>query len=215
MYNPREFREERVEVLHEFVRRERFAVLVTMGREGLEASHIPMAFDAAQGPLGKLRAHIARGNPQWRETNFEVPALAIFQGPHHYISPSWYPSREAGGRVVPTWNYAVVHAHGRLRAVEDREWLRKHVEELVAREEEGFDKPWSAAEAPADYIDGMLKGIVGLEMTIERLEGKWKMGQNRMEADREGAIAGLRAAGAVEVAEWMERCRKGPAKTGG
>lgn len=208
MYNPREFREERVETLHDLMRRHEFAVLVTTGPEGPAASHIPMLLDPAPAPLGTLRAHLARANPQWRELASGSAALAIFTGPHHYISPSWYPSKTEHGKVVPTWNYAVVHARGPLRVVEDRAWLRRHVEELVRREEARFAQPWNVSDAPAEYIEAMLSAIVGLELTIERLEGKWKLGQNRTETDRAGAIAGLRALGATEMADLMERSRK-------
>jgi len=208
LYNPREFREERVEVLHELMRREGFAALVTTGPVGPEASHIPMFLDPAPAPLGTLRAHVARANPQWRELGAGPAALAVFIGPHHYISPSWYPSTSEHGRTVPTWNYAVVHARGRLRVVEDRSWLRRHVEELVTREEARFAHPWKVSDAPAEYIEGMLSAIVGLELTIERLEGKWKLGQNRPEADRAGAIAGLRALGATGMADLMARSLK-------
>ncbi len=208
MYIPHDFREERIEVLHELMRSYGFATLVTLGQGSLDASHIPMLLNRTAGPYGQLTAHVARGNPQWKEFAEGVPALALFSGPHHYISPSWYPSTKEHGKMVPTWNYAVVHAHGRLCAVEDREWLRRHVEELVAREEARFAEPWKVADAPEKYIDAMLGGIVGLELTIDRLEGKWKLGQNRLPADREGAIAGLRSLGAEDMAELMEQRTK-------
>jgi transcriptional regulator len=134
---------------------------------------------------------VARSNPVWREFSAEVPAVAIFSGPDHYISPSWYPSKEEHGRVVPTWNYAAVHAYGRLEIHEDAEWLRNLVTRLTATHEAQFELPWQVSDAPADYIDGLLRAIVGIEMRIERIEGKWKMGQNRPEADRRGAVAGL------------------------
>lgn len=215
MYVPPEFREERVEVLHELIRAEPFAVLVTMCAGRMEATHLPIVLDSSHGAFGRLSAHVARGNSQWRDTDFNIPALVIFRGPHHYISPNWYPSRSAGGRIVPTWNYAVVHAQGRLRAVEDRDWLRRHVEELSAIHERDFPAPWSPKEPPPGYIDGMLKGIVGLEMVIEKLEGKWKMSQNRKDEDRAGAIAGLRQAGAADVASMVERCWHNRLRTDG
>jgi transcriptional regulator len=204
VYIPHHYHEERVEVQHQLIRRVGFASLVTQGGGGLDASHLPMMLDAIPSPLGVLRAHVARANPQWRDIASGESALAIFAGPHHYISPSWYPSKLEHGKAVPTWNYIVVHAHGRLRAIDDRQWLRAHLEDLVTREEASFAQPWKVSDAPEAYIDAMLGAIVGLEMTIERLEGKWKLSQNRPQADRAGAVAGLRSIGAGELADLVE-----------
>lgn len=189
MYLPPAFREDRVSVLHDLIRSRPLATLVTVGDNGLFANHIPMLIDAEPAPFGTLVGHVARGNSLWREDG--VPALAIFTGPDHYISPSWYASKQADGKVVPTWNYAAVHAHGTLRAHDDREWLRALVTRLTETHEGQFEQPWSVTDAPADYIDGLLKGIVGIEIRIDRLEGKWKMGQNRTGADRESAARHL------------------------
>jgi transcriptional regulator len=156
----------------------------------MAANHIPMLIDSDPQPFGVLTGHVARANPVWR--NGSVPALAVFTGPEHYISPSWYPSKQEHGRVVPTWNYAVVHAHGTLTLHDDREWLRSLVIRLTETHEAQFEKPWSVSDAPPDYIDGMLKAIVGVELKIDRLEGKWKMGQNRSESDRTAAAETLR-----------------------
>ena len=193
MYIPAHFREERVEVVHQLIHDYRFATLVTLGPEGLIANHIPLLLSREPAPLGSLRGHMARPNPQWRDSRTDVEALAIFHGPHTYISPSWYPTKRDTGRVVPTWNYAVVHACGPLQIFDDPNALEEHVREMVNLQEAGFETPWSVDEAPAEYIRGMINGIVGVEIPIRRLEGKWKMSQNRPFADRAGAIAGLRA----------------------
>jgi transcriptional regulator len=195
MYNPAHFREQRVEVLHQLIRQNRLATLVTMGPEGLVANHIPMVLHTAAEPFGTLVGHVARTNTVWRDARPDVAALAIFQGPDAYISPSWYPSHQETGRVVPTWNYAVVHAYGALRTIEDPAWLENHVRELTSLEEASMPQPWSPEQAPPDFLSAMINGIVGLEIAVARLEGKWKVNQNRLPQDRAGAIQGLRALG--------------------
>jgi transcriptional regulator len=189
MYLPPQFREDRVPVLHGLIERYPLAAIVTLGDDGLTANHIPMLILPEPAPFGTLVGHVARGNALWREA--ESAALAIFSGPEHYISPSWYPAKQEHGKVVPTWNYAAVHAHGVLRIHDDKEWLRDLVTRLTKTHEAQFAQPWSVSDAPADYIDGLLKGIVGIEIKIERLEGKWKMSQNRSDEDRESAAAKL------------------------
>ena len=191
MYLPAHFREERLDVLREHISRYPFAVLVTNGASGLIASHIPLLYDPEPGPYGTLRGHLSRANPQWQDYQAETEALAIFQGPHSYVSPNWYPSKQETGRVVPTWNYAVVHAYGRMATYTDEERLRAHVTALTAVHEAGFDTPWKPVDAPANFIEGMLKGIVGVEMAITRLEGKWKVNQNRTLEDRAGVAEAL------------------------
>jgi transcriptional regulator len=200
VYNPPHFREDRLPVLHALIREHGLATLVTMGPDGLAANHIPMEVHDNDGPLGTLRGHVSRANPVWHRTVADVEALAIFQGPQAYVSPAWYPTKQETGKVVPTWNYAVVHAHGPLRVIEDRGWLRALVERLTARYEADRADPWHVTDAPADYVEGMLNGIIGLEIPIARLEGKWKVSQNRPAADRTGVVAGLRAAGGPERA---------------
>jgi transcriptional regulator len=198
MYDVAAFREDRVEVMHALIRAHPLATLVTMGAQGLEANHIPFLIDAApatDGAFGTLRGHVARANPVWRSFNAEVDVLAVFQGPQDYITPSWYPSKAQHGKVVPTWNYAVVHAHGTLKIVDDAEWLRKLVTRLTVSQESPLAKPWQVTDAPADYIDTMLKAIVGIEIPVRRMQGKWKMSQNRLPQDRDGVIAGLEARG--------------------
>lgn len=203
MYVPRHFAEERLEVLHAAIERIALATLVSLGEEGLLATHLPMVLDPTVGEYGTLYGHVARGNPHWRHDTTQVQALAIFLGPVAYISPAWYATKRETGRVVPTWNYLTVHAYGTVHTFEEPHRLRAHVERLTAL----HDAEWRVSDAPEDFIAGMLKGIVGLELPIARLEGKWKMSQNRPEADRLGAIAGLEAtsgAGALAVADVMK-----------
>jgi transcriptional regulator len=198
MYNPPHFQEQRTEVLQQLLREHALAAVITMGPEGLIANHVPLILDAETGPLGTLRGHVSRINPQWRDSLPHVAALAIFQGPSSYITPSWYPSKQQTGKVVPTYNYIVVHAHGPLRTYEDPELLLDNVRSLTELHEEPFPQRWSVADAPPDFIREQLKGIVGIEIPISRLEGKWKVSQNRVPADRQGVMDGLRAAGDVK-----------------
>lgn len=202
MYLPKHFEESRTEVLQDLLRAHPLATLVTQGPGGLQADHLPMIFDPAAGPHGSLRGHVARANAVWREADTTVEALAIFQGPQHYVSPSWYPSKQADGRVVPTWNYCVVHARGRLRFVEDAAWLRTLVEELTARHEAGRLHPWRLSDAPEEYSTRMLGAIVGVEMQVTQLQGKWKLSQNRSATDRGGVVTGLSREGSA-MAEAM------------
>jgi len=191
MFLPKHFEETRVEVLHGLVRAHPLGALVTLGAGGLEANHIPFEIDSDPAPFGTLRGHVARANPVWRELSRGADALAIFQGPATYVSPSWYPTKQEGGKVVPTWNYAVVHAYGPLRAVDDPAWLRAFVERLTNRHESGRTAPWHVTDAPADYVDKMVTAIVGIELPVTRLLGKWKTSQNRPARDRAGVVAGL------------------------
>ena len=190
MYIPRAHNEERVTVLQKLIEDQPFASLITVGLSGLFASHIPMVLEQ-NGAMGQLRGHISRANMQWRDYNPSVEALAIFSGPQHYITPNWYPEKQDTGKVVPTWNYVVVHAYGYLKIMEDAEWLRAHLASLTNIHEAESPVPWKIGDAPEDYIAALLKGIVGLEMTIERLEGKWKVSQNRSDEDRNGVAKGL------------------------
>ncbi len=208
MYTPREFKEERVDVLYAFMRAQSLAAVVSSGPDGLAATHIPLLLDAREDAPVVLRGHMARANPQWRALANAAEVLTIFAGPHHYISPSWYQTKQETGKVVPTWNYAVVHAYGTACVHEDREWLLAHLNELTDFHEQGFAEPWSVADAPADYVDNMTRAIVGIEIEVRRLEGKWKMSQNRPEADREGILEGLNALrddSAAMVAKIVER----------
>ena len=176
------------------------ATLVTLGADGLRASILPMLFDPHDGEHGMLRGHFARPNPQWREIDPDVEALAIFDGPDAYISPAWYEEKRRTGKVVPTWNYTTVQAHGPMTLRHEPEWLVAHVRRLVDRHEAGRAAPWSIDDAPDGYVETQVRAIVGLEIRITRLEAKRKLSQNRSAADFEGAIAGLRTGSPLEQA---------------
>jgi transcriptional regulator len=191
MYIPRANSETRTPVIHKLIEEQPFASFITMGTSGLFASNIPMVLERDGTPLGRLRGHLSRANPQWREFSPDVEALAIFSGPQHYITPTWYPEKQESGKVVPTWNYVVVHAYGHLRVIEDSQWLMAHLHSLTTIHEADSPVPWKIEDAPADFIASQIKGIVGLEMVIDRLEGKWKVSQNRSEQDRTGVANGL------------------------
>ena len=195
MYLPKEFTETRVPVLHDAIRQAKLGTLVTLGEAGLEASHVPMLIDPEPAPYGTLMGHIARTNPQWRRPTAGVQALAMFLGPNAYISPAWYATKQQTGKVVPTWNYVAIHAYGEVRFFEDAERLLRLVTRLTETHEAGRPAPWAVSDTPRPYIDVMLKGIIGFELPIVRLEGKWKMSQNRPAEDRAGTIEGLRHEG--------------------
>lgn len=195
MYVPKHFKEERPEVMHQLMRSYPFGTLVTMNFDGPEASHLPFVLDIAPPPYGTLRGHIARANPQWSNLSPDVEALVIFQGPQAYISPSWYATKQETGKVVPTWNYAVVHAYGKLRIMHDQRWLLDHVEQLTNQQESGRKKSWKVSDAPVDFTNKLLHAIVGIELEVSRLIGKWKLGQNRPLADQTGVMKGLSADG--------------------
>lgn len=200
MYLPSHFKEDSIPVLQETIENSGLAALVTFGEDGLDASHVPMLLVRSDGPFGTLYGHIARPNPQWKAAAPDLPALAVFLGPDAYVTPSWYPTKQATGKVVPTWNYVAIHAHGRVRFFEDEEHLLALVTKLTEAHEAGRMHPWAVTDAPADFIRAHLKGIIGFELPIERLEGKWKMSQNRPEEDRAGVVAGLEHEGKADVA---------------
>ncbi len=200
MYVPKHFEETRVDVLHEHIRAHPLGAIVVSTPDGLEANHIPLEIDPDPAPLGTLRGHVARANPIWKSTGAD--ALVIFQGPSTYVSPGFYPTKQDTGKVVPTWNYAVVHAYGTLRFIDDRTWLRAFVERLTDRHEATRAVPWHVSDAPADYVDAMVNAIVGLEIPVARLIGKWKVSQNRSAQDRAGVVDRLRAQG-TEAASAM------------
>jgi transcriptional regulator len=207
MYQPEHFRVEDVPQMHALMRARPFAALISAGTAGLYASHLPTVLKD-EGPHGVIECHLARANPHCKELAAVSEALMIFQGPESYITPNWYPSKAEHGKVVPTWNYAVVHAYGRAEVINDAAWLRRHVAELTAQQEAGEAKPWALSDAPAPYIDVMLRGIVGFRFAVVRLEGKWKMSQNREMPDRAGVVKGLdlRASGDdLEVAGIVAR----------
>lgn len=194
MYIPAHYRESRPEVLHGFMRRHPLATLVTRTAGGVDANHIPMELLLVDGQP-RLRGHVARANPLWREAMPEEPVLAIFTSAGSYVTPSWYPSKREHGKVVPTWNYAAVHARGTIRFVHEAAWLRALVGSLTDSHEGVRAEPWQVDDAPADYVEGMLRAIVGVEIEVSALEGKFKASQNREARDKAGVAAGLAAQG--------------------
>jgi transcriptional regulator len=216
LYNPRWFKEERLEFLQDEVDRLSFGTLVTSGASGLTASHIPMLIDRARGERGTLFGHIARGNPQWKDSLPGQDALAIFMGPDAYISPNWYQTTKVSGEVVPTWNYITVHVRGPLVFFDDPQRLLDVVTRLTRRHEAGSADPWEVTDPPDGYVEKELKSILGFEMQVRSIEGKWKLSQNRPESDRAGVRAGLaeRARGGdLETLSEMQKLRDEGAST--
>ena len=191
MYLPAHFSEDRVEVLHALMREHPFATLVSKADDSLVADHLPLQL-STDGT--RLLGHVARANPLWKTATMQE-VLVIFQGPQAYVSPSWYPGKHEHGKAVPTWNYVVVHARGQLTTIEDPQGLRALLDDLVDRHEGEFAAPWRVSDAPPDYIEKMLSAIVGIEIGIASLAGKWKTSQNQPEANRAGVVSGLRARG--------------------
>lgn len=203
MYLPAYFTEARPEALHALITAHPFGALVTHGPDGLDANHLPFELDAQAGPHGVLHAHVARANPVWQQLRDGAPVLVIFRAMDAYVSPNWYPGKHEAHRQVPTWNYAVVHAHGRLTVRDDTRYVRGVVARLTRTHEAAQPVPWKMGDAPADYLEPLLAAIVGIEIEITRLEGKAKLSQNKDARDREGAAAGLHAQGRHEIAAAM------------
>jgi transcriptional regulator len=195
MYLPPLYREDRLDVQHELIRAYPLGLLVTAGSGGLMANPYPFLVDSDAGELGTLRVHLARANPQVRELAAVDECLVLFQGPHDYVTPAWYATKRATGKVVPTWNYATVHVWGKPTLIEDRAWLRRQLDDLTRHQEGGRPEPWQVDDAPDRFVAGQMNAIIGLEIPICRIEGKWKMSQNRPEADKRGVIAGFREQG--------------------
>lgn len=192
MYTPPAFRQNDLTQLHEQISACPLATVLSKGADGLLASHLPLLLAPGEGEFGTLYGHFARANPHWREL-VHGETLVIFQGPQAYVSPSWYPSKAEHGKAVPTWNYIAVHARGQATLIEDREGLPQLVGRQSEQHEAGREHPWAVSDAPLDYIDTMLRAIVGFVLPIQRIEGQWKLSQNRTEADRSGVRAGLNA----------------------
>jgi transcriptional regulator len=190
MYQPDHFRVDDIAEMHALMRARPLATLVSAGELGLYATHLPTVLNP-EGPFGTIECHLARANPHWKDLAAGGEALMIFQGPDAYITPNWYPSKAEHGKTVPTWNYAAVHAYGRPAVMQDAAWLRRHVGELTDQQERSEAVPWKVTDAPERYVDVMLRGIVGFRFEIVRLEGKWKMSQNREMRDRAGTAQGL------------------------
>ena len=212
MYVPPSFAEHDVAVMHSFIEAQPLGALVTSSLAGLFATHLPLVLDRSRGARGVLEGHVARANPHHERVADGSEALVIFTGADAYVSPSLYPSKQRHGKVVPTWNYVAVHAHGHIRLFREPDRLRTHLERLTARHEAHRPRPWTLDDTPAGYVDALLSAIVGIEIEIEHLDGKWKMSQNRPPEDVEGVIRGLGASSdpaAREVGTIVEQRRPG------
>jgi transcriptional regulator len=210
MYIPKLHEETDLGVLHALMRAHPLGTWATQGDGEIIVNHVPFVLDPSRGPYGLLRCHVARANGAWQLFSKTVPSVVVFHGPNAYVSPSWYPSKQDDGRVVPTWNYTVVHAHGIPAIVEDQAQLIRHLTELTASHEENQAVPWQLADAPAAFIEQMSRHIVGIEIPISRIFGKWKVSQNRSSADRVGVVAGLRGNNdkpSREIADLVDQVR--------
>lgn len=207
MYQPAQFAEHRPEEWHRLIREHPLGVLVTATAAGLEAEHLPFVLEAERGPSGTLLAHVARANPVWRAVGEGDAVMVVFRGVQGYISPSWYPSKHEHHRHVPTWNYEVVHVHGRIRVLDDTNAVRGAVAKLTRQSEAGEPVPWKMGDAPADYLASELAHIVAIEIAIERIEGKRKLSQNRDERDFRNVVETLEQRGELALAEAMRGAR--------
>lgn len=200
MYQPPHFREESLEAQHELIRRHPLGLLVSAGPGGLMANPIPFLLDDGAAPLGVLRCHLSKANAQWRELEALEECLVVFQGPQAYVTPSWYATKQETGKVVPTWNYATVQVRARPQVMHDGGWIRRHVGDLTDMNEGRYPAPWAVEDAPESFVASQIKGIVGIELAITGIDGKWKMSQNRSAADRAGVAAGLSVQGGEDAA---------------
>ena len=210
MYVQKHFEEADIGTMHALMRAHPLATWAAQGEgEGeLIVNHIPLLLHAHEGPNGTLRGHLPRANPASSAFSTTTESVFVFHGPQAYVTPSWYASKREHGKVVPTWNYAVVHAHGLPRIVDDAPWLLAHLQALTAEHEAGQSQPWNVSDAPADFVAQLMKSLVGIEIPISKLVGKWKVSQNRTEADRRGVVAGLRASSdeaSAVMADLVER----------
>ncbi|AXF00930.1 FMN-binding negative transcriptional regulator [Paraburkholderia hospita] len=203
MYIPAHFAETRKEVLHSRIVQHPFGTLITHGSSGLDANHIPFELAAEDGELGVLRAHVARANPVWQEVANGDEVLVVFHAGDAYISPNWYPSKHELHKQVPTWNYMVVHAHGRITILDDERYVRGVVGRLTRTHEASEPKPWKMGDAPKDYVDAMVKAIVGVQIEVTRLVGKSKLSQNKEARDIQGAAGALKSSGESQLADAM------------
>jgi transcriptional regulator len=199
MYEPPLHREDDLAKKHALIRARPLGLLVSRGSQGLVANAIPFLIDGSASRLGTLRAHMARANPQWRDLQENAEALVVFQGADHYVSPSWYAAKQETHKVVPTWNYVMVQARGLAKVIEEDAWLSRQIEALTHSQEAGREAPWAVTDAPADFIAAQRKAIIGVEIEIADIRGKWKTSQNRGAADRAGVVAGLEALGDEEA----------------
>jgi transcriptional regulator len=208
MYLPKIHEETRLGVLHALIRAHSLGTWVEAGESELVVNHVPFVLDEAGGELGVLRGHVARANPVWKASPALLPGVVTFRGPQSYITPSWYPSKHEHGKAVPTWNYAVVTVHGHARFIEDPAWLQAHLTALTDTHEASQALPWKVDDAPADFTEKLIGAIVGVEIPIARIEGKWKTNQNRPEADKLGVVAGLLGRGDDEAAAMAKLVRQ-------
>jgi transcriptional regulator len=195
MYLPKHFEVTSVPTMHSFIEQNPFGTLVCQTSQGMVANHIPFELDVVSAEHGVLRAHVARANPIWQQALAGSEALVIFQGVNSYVTPSWYPTKKATGKAVPTWAYAVTHVYGQVKFIQEDEWLHSLVSRLSDAQEASRNEPWAVSDAPADFIDKLVGAIVGVEIVISRLEGKWKVDQNKQAVDRAGVVAGLKEQG--------------------
>jgi transcriptional regulator len=191
MYQPPHFREDDLGVQHALIREHPLGLLITAGASGLIANSVPFHLDAEGSEKGTLQLHLAKANTQWRDIQDGAPVLAVFQGANSYVTPSWYQTKRETGKVVPTWNYAIVQARGPACVIDDHGWLLKQINAITGEQEEKRNAPWAVGDAPDDFIRAQLKGIIGIEIEITAIDGKWKVSQNRPVADRQGVAAGL------------------------
>jgi transcriptional regulator len=212
MYLPKHFAQTDIAELHALIEKNPLATLITHDSDGLCANHIPVHLSKETPPYGLLSGHIPRANPLARDiTGREttgLEGLMIFHGVNAYISPSWYASKTAHGKVVPTWNYTAVHARGKIRFIDDAEWVLQHLTKFTGKLESSLPNPWSVSDAPSDFIENLLPYLIGFEMTIEMLEGKWKLSQNRSVTDRESVARGLQTVGTAHALAMAEIIRK-------
>lgn len=191
MYLPHYFEENRIDELHGLIRTHPLATIAVVAGGEVFTAHLPMLITDSDGEFGTLRAHMPRSDPMWQQFAHASDVVAIFQGEQTYVSPNWYPSKQATGKQVPTWNYAVVNAHGKPRAIEDADWLFVHLNEMTDAQEAGQRLPWKVSDAPREFIDKLLGAIVGIEMPITRITGKWKMNQDEVPEDQQGVVSNL------------------------
>lgn len=200
MYVPNHFHESRLDIMQALMSDYPLATLVTLSTDGFNANHIPLHWINDDSDYGCLRGHVARANPVWKSTESNCEVLAIFQSENAYISPSWYATKQQTGKAVPTWNYAAVHAYGELRAVDDAVWIRNQLEAMTSRHEAAFPEPWAISDAPYDFIEKLIEQIVGIEISVTRLLGKWKVSQNQTAENQNSVIIGLNKFGKQEMA---------------
>jgi transcriptional regulator len=206
VYTPAPFAESRPDVLHALIREYPLGLLISSSEpDGLMATHLPMLLDESNRTL---RCHMARSNPHGQILKASPPVLVVFRGPEHYVTPSWYASKTEHGKVVPTWNYVAVHVRGRAGVFEDPDALLEHVRLLTAFNESSFDPAWRVSDAPGDYVTGLVSAIVGVEIAVEGIEGKWKLSQNRPIEDRDGVIAGLEDLGTYRSLATADEMKK-------